>query len=1062
MAKFDFTGGSTKPHSWVADENAWNISNIPVPTPPLQPLPIPKQSTWDKVKAFDFRGLDINPRQIATQLGQGLSHGLSQTGSAKQDINMANLLTKNKLPFMADIGNKQVASQQLQHDYLKANPVNSIAATIGEQLPQIPLWMAGQLGVSTVGKGISKLAPSFASSAQKAGGKLPGIVKGGLKDAATYGTVVAPVDSIRKGENFEQFLDREKQLPGVFLGGAGVRGAGQVIGKGLQGVKGMFSPRGVPSAPTQPSPLPTPSPRFTGPIQTPIQAPRIQQPLQGGPLNRFQVRADSRTPGTAIPRSNAPVAERAIAQPVVSRNVIPDTPEPILNERRFAQNVRDSQVAPEGVKQNTLDNPMTYEPITNKGTLDKANMEVATDAVKARQKFNAPSKGISADDVALGESLIVKAIKDGDTVTANEIIADLAEKLTTAGQAIQAASIFKRLSPEGMLLYAQRTVNTVNKDLVNKLGLKAKKVLLTSEDSKFIIDTMTAAQKLPDGREKEIAMGKVMQLIANKVPATLSDKLKGLQRISLLLNPKTMTRNILGNAIFAGVDNVSNVIATPLDKLVGTISGKRTATLPSIGGQFKSGIRGVKETLQDAKHGIDTYSGKTQYELPSGRTFDTKIMHGLDQATKVGLQLGDRPFYNAAYDDVLRQQMKLAKTDKPTQIMIDQAHKIAQQRTYQDVNFFTDMFKLAQQALNGGRSIGLGNVVLPFVKTPANILARAVEYSPLGVANALKEATKIGRGKFDQRAFVDSISRSVTGTAIIMVGYDLAKRGIITGSGNKDKDVAAFERGLGKEDFAFKVDDNYYTYSWAQPASMALAVGADIYLGGNDRKKAENVVVDAIKSGGETIYKQSVMQGLQRFMGGYNPMDNLASTAINAPTQLTPTFSNQLGQYTDPTQRSTYSPTNLGTGANLLKARIPGLNKTLEPKVNTSGEIVQRNQGNNNLFNIFVNPGTATTFKPNEVQKEILRVYEATGDKTIFPRVAPKSITTRGETITLTPKELTEFQQTLGKTTEARMKSIIGYKEDDEKKAKELAKAIEKAYDDAKQNLLLSRGKKIE
>lgn len=1078
MGNFDFgqVGGKRFANqSWVDDPDAWTGTAIA----PMEDIPFtsPPQTTWDKVKAFDFSGLasDINPRQMITQLGQGIVNGLNNSGTIKQANSFDKILASSSDQGASEYGNQQLQNYEKQQDYIRANPVNSIPAMIGEQIPQIPLWMAGQGAVSALGKGIGKLAPSILPMAEKVGSKLPSFAKGGLMDAATYGTVVAPVDSIRNNDNLSQFLDREKQLPGVFLGGAGLRGAGDLVGKGISGVRSALKPIGVPNAPLPQSIAPTPIVRHGEPIQSPSVAPVAEAPVMGGPLNRFEVRPEQRVQGTEIPRSNAIQEPIAIPQQTITTPQQPNIGEPrIVNERGFAGNVRDSQVAPEGIKQNTLDNPLAYEPITNRETLNKANTIVETDAVKARELFDAPSKGISAYDVALGESLIVKAIKDGDSIGANKLIADLAEKLTTAGQAVQAASIFKRLTPEGMLLYAQRVVNSANKDLLNRLGLNAPKVELTAADSKFITDTMTRVQKLGDGDEKNVAMAQVMKLISEKVPATLTDKIKALQRISLLLNPKTMTRNILGNTVFGAIDNASNVVATPIDMLTSKLlKTPRTTTLPSIPGQLKSMAEGVKLTARDAKLGIDTYHTKTQYEFSGKRNFNNAALNKLDRATIVGLKVGDTPFHKAAYDDVLRQQLKLAKTDKPTQAMKDQAQSIADQRTYQDVNDMTEAFKMVQKALNkvssavglGNAEFGLGNFVTPFVKTPANILKRAIEYSPVGITTAIKEATKKGKGTFDQKAFVDSISRSVTGTALIMAGYDLAKRGIITGSGNKDKDVAAFERGLGKNDYAYKYGDQLYTYDWMQPGSMALAIGADVYIKGKDRKQAENVVIDAVKSGGETLFKQSLLQGVTRFMSGYSPMDNVATTAINAPTQFIPTISKQISQLKDPLQRTTYAPTKLETGGNLLKARIPGITESLEPKINTSGEKVQTFQGNNSVANIFFNPGSKTTFKPNDVQKEILRIYETTGDKTIFPRVAPKSLTIKGETFKLTPKEMTSFQQSLGKNTEARMRDIINYKdprtfsqqERDDRKVKELAKAIEKAYEDSKEAFVLNR-----
>jgi hypothetical protein len=347
---------------------------------------------------------------------------------------------------------------------------------------------------------------------------------------------------------------------------------------------------------------------------------------------------------------------------------------------------------------------------------------------------------------------------------------------------------------------------------------------------------------------------------------------------------------------------------------------------------------------------------------------------------------------------------------------------------------------------------------MPFVKTPANILKRAIEYSPLGIEKALREARNISRGTFDQRAFVDSIGRSVTGTALIMVGYDLAQKGLITGSGDKDKDIAAFERNLGKSDFAFKVENNYYTYDWAQPASMGLAVGADIYLKGKNRKYAENVVSDAIKSGGETLFKQSLLQGIQRFMGGFNPMENVESTIVNAPSQFIPTISKQLAQVTDHTKRTAYVNNNIDTGLNLMAAKIPGLSKNLEPQIDTFGN-TKKNYQHNNLLNIFINPGTHTTYKPNKVQKEIVRLYNQSGNKDIFPKVAPKSLTYKGERIELTPSEITKFQRTMGKETERKMTRVVNAPRSDSAKEKALISSIKKAYDVAKLQLVHERKK---
>jgi hypothetical protein len=773
---------------------------------------------------------------------------------------------------------------------------------------------------------------------------------------------------------------------------------------------------------------------------------------------------------TALARAIGMESNTVPFEKLVSENGVHVSTKAGEKVRQFGETALEASVGSPEYKAALKADMPTYTPISNKDTLQKAENIVNANEGVAKNIFSSAGKGgTTADDVALGEVLIKKAIESGDVKEANRLTVDLATKLTEAGQAVQAASIFKRMTPEGMLMYAQRTVGNVNRDLEKSLGKVAKKVELTPEESQFITDTMQKIQGMQDGRPKDIELAKVMQMIANKEPSGISDEILAAQRISLLLNPKSMIRNAVGNTIFGIIDNISNVVATPIDKLVGLKTGQRTTTLPDVAGQIKSGIQGAKEVIEDARLGIDTSPFRSQFELPSKQIFQgngplSKAMNVMDQTTRTGLKLGDTPFYKAAYDDVLRQQMKLANVAEPTTAMIEQAQKVAQQRTYQDVNSLTNAFKMAQRALNFGKPAGLGNVVLPFVKTPANILKRAIEYSPLGVEKAIREGYNLAKhtGKFSQKAFVDSIAKSVTGTAMIMVGYDLAKKGYITGQANKDRDIAAFEKNMGKSEYAFKFGDNYYTYDWMQPGSMALAIGADMYLSGKERKDAENVVVDAVKSGGQTLFKQSLLQGVQRFMGGYSPMDNLEETLANALSQLTPTLGKQIAQMTDSTQRTTADNSTVKSAVNNIKARIPGLSQTLEPKVDTFGNDMENYQGKNNIFNVMFNPGFSTEYKPTREQQEIIRLYVADGSKDIFPKVAPKTLQYQSESIQLTPSEITQFQRTMGKLTEEKFGNIMeqsGYdKMADKVKVIRLKGAIDSAYEVAKRELLKARG----
>lgn len=753
------------------------------------------------------------------------------------------------------------------------------------------------------------------------------------------------------------------------------------------------------------------------------------------------------------------------------------------NQRQFVANsALNSQVIPDEVKNTLRENIPTGKSQSNKEQLEIAINKISKGTAQEEWRSIVKNGLRTGEDTTLGEALIFNAVNNKDYDKATELTLDLAEVLVDAGRAVQAASILKRMTPEGMLKYAQRQVIKYNQGIDDV----AKKVTLTAEDSKYIVEQMQKVGQVVDEntlnpelkklsqsakkRVEDVELAKVTQFIANKFPSTGSEKFKALQRISLLLNPKTMVKNTLGNAIFATVDTAKDVSGAIIDmattgvrKLAGDKTAQRTTlfpTLNNLGTQLKGGAKGIKDTLQDAKLGIDTSITAGQYDLPTAKNFKNPILNTLDKTTKTGLQLGDRPFFQAAYDESLRQQMKINKASEPTQDMIDIAINLAEQKTYQDSNAITQGFKQLQQGLNnlgagmglGTKDFGVGNIVLPFTKTPANILKRAVEYTPIGTVEAFAEALK-GK-KFDQKKFVDLIGRSVTGTSAILLAYDLAKEGILTGKPNKDKDVAAMERLAGKSSYAYKIGDTYHTFDWAQPLSIPLAIGADIFEEGKTRKEAANIALEALKSGGSTLMKQSLLQGVQRLFGGFDPVGGIVDSALNAPTQLVPTLAKQSAQLQDSTYRETYDPNAIKQMIKQIKSKIPGLAQSLPARKDVFGRDMKQFQGNNSFFNVMLNPGFTTKYNPEPASKLVLDIYEKSGETIQFPRVASKSFsytdnkTKEKKTVQLSTEQYGEYQELLGNETLNRLNKLALDRNFRNQKPEVQAKKIQKYITD--------------
>lgn len=103
---------------------------------------------------------------------------------------------------------------------------------------------------------------------------------------------------------------------------------------------------------------------------------------------------------------------------------------------------------------------------------------------------------------------------------------------------------------------------------------------------------------------------------------------------------------------------------------------------------------------------------------------------------------------------------------------------------------------------------------------------------------------------------------------------------------------------------------------------------------------------------------------------------------------------------------------------------------------------------------------TSSSYVPI-AKKVATDVYNATGNKGVFPRVAGTSITykdkTGNKTIQLTPQEKQQFQQYIGQETEKQY-SNINTNKSMETQAKDLQKILSKIYTNGENIILRGRG----
>lgn len=638
---------------------------------------------------------------------------------------------------------------------------------------------------------------------------------------------------------------------------------------------------------------------------------------------------------------------------------------------------------------------------------------------------------------------------------------------------------------------AEKKLAKLREDLYNK-----QKVELGEKDIEEVRKLMTQAQTMPDGYEKDVIISKAMNVINDKIPATTPEKLKAIQRISLLGNAKTMVRNVVGNVVFGGVETTtSGVVGSQIDKLVSKAFKTELRSVDMFDwGELKKGFKeGYKRAWRDYAERMDVTGGLHKFDAKAGKIFlehgkididsaenfkgifkelkqmsqverfeggkkvkdlidwsspetawksfkklpeDTRLAYmfnRMNESVNFGLKLGDSPFKLAYFNDTMAGLKKL-NPNRPIAELEEVANMIMLQRTFQETGAISRAFTQARSAINMGKKFGMGDFILPFTSTPANIMQRIIDYSPLGLVNSFRYAKELRAGAtvLNQRKLVDSLTRSFTGTGLLAAGYLMAKQGLINPGISKDPDLNKLRKEIGIQPYSFNVFGKNITYDWSQPLSTLIAIGSDMYNEGKSEEDMGKAIWNAIESGGATLTDQTLLRGMQQLFGGESPVDGLMDSIKNVPTQFIPTLLSQVARTIDPKDRDYWDPALKGQLMNPLKARIPFIRQGLEAQVGTLGEDVDPGGFLTRAFSNFFSPANIRNIQGTEVQQEIMRLYDAkTGRTKHLPRVVSKKITardpkTREEVkFDLTPQERTKLQRTTGEMTQKVYQRII-------------------------------------
>lgn len=739
--------------------------------------------------------------------------------------------------------------------------------------------------------------------------------------------------------------------------------------------------------------------------------------------------------------------------------------------RRTASTAMGAKAIPDEVVSDiqnmVLRGDLSYTRKGDKPAIDRAVKTIQDKGYqRAMEEFSSQVRRgiISKDMVTLGQQLLINAANAGDSKATAEILSLYAQMETTAGQAVQAASILRKLSPDDQLYAAQRDVSELEKTIQKNY-----------KDFEITIDPalMEEFAQQRDQAGRDMVLNKIYQNVADQVPSTWRDKWNAWRYLAMLANPRTHVRNVAGNFFFQPLrivkDRVAAVIEAGASK---TSRGKKLERTKS----FLASPELYRAAIADWANVRDVLSGNKYNDVKSEinsrrRIFRFAPLEAARTTNSWLLEFEDSIFKRITYADALAGYLQangvtaeqLRSNIVDSQLLSrarDYAGQEALRATYQDRNDFSNLLSNRfneNSNINGtnkvARAANTGiDAILPFRRTPANILLRGVEYSPIGFLNSINpfeigliegDLHKVRTGKISAAEAIDHIAAGLTGSALFALGALLFSQGIVTSGGGDDENQDKLDELVGEQKYAMYLDwlpgwikgplgiqdgDNI-TLDWLAPEALPFFMGVELVDSILQNGFTFEGVTDALSSVASPMLELSMLQSLNDLLDSISFVDSsdkfpaiIGSALISYFTQAIPTLGGQVERSAEDVRMSTYTdknlwlPTDIQYALGKASARIPGWDYQQIPYIDAwgreegSGPLVLR-MGNN-----FLNPAYTSRTEITPVDEEVRRLYNQTGDGGVVPDRPPRYITVNGERVDLTAAQYTQYATERGQT----------------------------------------------
>ena len=754
--------------------------------------------------------------------------------------------------------------------------------------------------------------------------------------------------------------------------------------------------------------------------------------------------------------------------------------------RKFSARVGSAQSVPEDVRKSVLKNPRsTYDPQVVQddavAASTKSPIELAGDVTNPDSNTSTLS----------GLELVKRAFTAGDTKGGEEMLLQLAAKGTQMGQLINQYKLLVSAVPQHITTITDRMLQAKGYDPMppaekeritglSKTAIDAENNRKKADQAYIAAPSKETWDAVADASAKsEQATHDLDYAIARKAPKNFSDTIVAIGQGNLI-TPISQVANVVGNAGKLFYEVPVNATASVLDAVQSAVTGKPRSIVWTPVGGASARLMALKEAAGVSKEillrGSDTahieagqYGGtklnairawrdlfniyRKQTDLP---TKDGKVP--LADSTKLfiegtfgipadvmlrGLGAMDAAFrfperarlvYEAAIRSGRTPEEAMRATKRPELLLskkdLKQVEFDASRSVYQQNNLATEAVAGFNNVLRKVPGLYvLSKIVVPFQKTPINVAAELISYTPAGLAKAAYAAAKGNRREANL-----SIAKVIVGTMGIAAADWMFSKGVI--SPPLDAEDEAQKTRLGADDVIPAGHINITGLKRAiagedstpQPGDDVRdmrrlgMLGGIAYITSYARRQVEKKRTGETSLGSEIAttapavlaqwtVNQSFLQGVSQFVksftsadGGEKWLQSMVETISAFPMPNTiPAISRAIRE-SKPEFRDDNAIQSIGNKLN-ERANALGFNvgfgkntKDLPLKVDLWGRpVAQTPKGANPWVYNFFDITKSREIPDDAVAVTLYNLWRKTGDSAVFPSLPERILTIKGQ-----------------------------------------------------------------